>query len=208
MVATSGASPIKLSTPQMREVITDATRSSARILQNPSRVIWTGRDGTTPGNCYIALSSPKANSPFLIGGISVSPTRWHSGSLEVLNKRQSAPPSVSRDYQKFDASADGKLSNDGDSTSIFSKLIGREMSHIPSADIYSRCQMHFTSNAVVTEAPNFMDLVIPDVNTSNEFNTFGTPTIRIRRTTDGPHWSAPDHIFGEATTFGMSGIRS
>ena len=64
------------------------------------------------------------------------------------------------------------------------------------------------SNAVGTEAPNFVDLGILVVNTSDEFNTFGAPAIRVRRLTDGTQWSAPDHVFGEATVFVMSGTRS
>ena len=30
----------------------------------------------------------------------------------------------------------------------------------------------------------------------------------IRRPTDGSHWSAPDHVFGEATVVGMSESKS
>ena len=52
-----------------------------------------------------------------------------SGSLAVLNKRQSTYPIISSNTQNFDASVDGNFADDGDSTSIFSKVIGRELSH-------------------------------------------------------------------------------
>ena len=100
------------------------------------------------------------------------------------------------------------MDNDGDSTSIFSKLIGREISHISSADLYSRCWVDFTSNAIGTEALHFVDLGILAVNISNEINIFGTPATRIRSPMDGSHWSTPDHFFGEATAVGMSATRS
>ena len=68
--------------------------------------------------------------------------------------------------------------------------------------------MDFTSNTVRNEAPTFVNLGLLSVNASDEFNTFGTPATRVRRPTDGPHWSVPDLVFGEATAVGMSWTRS
>ena len=68
--------------------------------------------------------------------------------------------------------------------------------------------MEFPSNAVGTEAPNFVNLGILAVNTLDEFNTFGTPATRVRSPTTGPHWSAPDHVFVKVTVVGMSGTKS
>ena len=68
--------------------------------------------------------------------------------------------------------------------------------------------MDFTRNTVETEAPNFVGLGILAVNELDEFNTFCTPATIIRRPTDGPHWPAPDHVFGEATAIGMSAEKS
>ena len=48
-VVTSGASMVKLVTSQTTEVITDAARINALVLCTPGNEIWTGRDGTTPG---------------------------------------------------------------------------------------------------------------------------------------------------------------
>ena len=177
-------SALKLATPQTKEVITDASRSSVWILWTPRRESRTGRDRTTPVDCDNAVRSPRYNSPFLIGGTGVPPTRGHSGSLEVLNKLTCTSPSVSKNTQKFDACVDGNLENYGDSTSILSKVIGLELLHSTSTDIYLRCRMDFTSNAVRNEAPNFVDLGLPNVNASDEFNSFGNPATRFRRLTD------------------------
>ena len=162
-----------------------AVCSSAQILRTPRNVSITVRDGTTPDNYDIYIRSPQANSPVLIGGISVSPTRGNSGILEVLNKRQSTSQSSSSNTQNFDTSVDRKLANDGYSTSIFSKIISRELSHSPSADFYFWCCMDFTNKAVGTEAQNFVDLEILAVNALDEFNTFSTPATRIRGKTEG-----------------------
>ena len=91
------------------------------------------------------------------------------------------------DTQKFDTSVDGNLAEDGDSKKIFSMVIGRELSHSSSANIYSRCRMDFTSNAIGTEGPNFVNLGLQDVSASDEFNPFGIPTTRVRSPTDGSH---------------------
>ena len=108
----------------MTEVVTDVANSNPRALWTPGRVRWTGRDDTNPGDCNITVRSPRGNSPVLIGGIGVLPTIGHSGSLEFLNKWQSTSPSVSRNTQNLDTSVDGNLADEGDSTSIFSKVLG------------------------------------------------------------------------------------
>ena len=111
IVATSGASPLKLAMPQAKEVITNAARSNAWILCNPSHVSWTWRDITTPDDWYIDVMYPQGKSPVLIGGTTVSPACGLSGSLDVINKRQYTSPSVSRNTKCFDASVDGNLAN-------------------------------------------------------------------------------------------------
>ena len=64
--------------------------------------------------------------------------------------------------------------------------------------------MNFSSNAVQTKAPQFMDLGLPAVNTSDGFGILDTTAKSIRRLTDGYHWSAPDHVFGKSIAIGMS----
>ena len=67
--------------------------------------------------------------------------------------------------------------------------------------------MNLASYVVQTEAPQFVDLGLPDINTLNESGVFGTPATSIRRPTDVYHWSAPDHVFGEATLGRMSATK-
>ena len=186
----------------------DAARSSARVNQTPRRVIRTGRDGSTPGNTCIDVSSPRDNSPVMIGGTTVSPSCRLIGSLQVGNKWQSATPDKIRNTQKFDTFVDRKLPDDQDYASIFSKVTVRELSHGSIADLYLRLRMDFASNFVQTKAPHFVDLGLLDVNTLNEFGIQGTPAIKIRSPTDVSHWFAPDHVFGKATAVVMSAARS
>ena len=207
MVATCGGNIHALATPTMKGANTDAVRSSARILRTRGHVISTGRDGTNPCDCNVAVTYPRDNGSVLIGGIVVPPTIGHIGSQDVLNKRQYTSPSVRRNTQKFCASVDENLADDGDSTSILRKLLGQELSDSLSADMYLRCRVEFTSNTIVTEVPNFVHLRLPSVNALDEFNTFGNPTARIIRPKNGSHWSVPGHVFGEATAVKMIGTR-
>ena len=100
------------------------------------------------------------------------------------------------------------MADDGDSESIFSKIIGSELFYSSSADLYLHCWVDLVSNTVKTKAPHLVGFGLPYVNVSDEANIFGNPTTRIRIPTDGPHWSAPGHFFGEATAVEMSATRS
>ena len=68
--------------------------------------------------------------------------------------------------------------------------------------------MKFLSNVVQTEAPQFVDLGLLTINTSNDLSLLVTPATRIRRPTDGYHWSMTDRVFGEATSVIMNVARS
>ena len=82
------------------------------------------------------------------------------------------------------------------------------MPHNYSANIYSRYRVDFTSNAVKTEAPDFILLGVLVVNALDELRSFSTPTTIFKRPTDESNWSAPGHVFGEVTEVGMSWTRS
>ena len=66
----------------------------------------------------------------------------HDGSLRVFNKQQSTVSDEIGYTQNLDTSVDKKLTNDGDSTSIFSKVVVRSLSHGSSADLYLRCWIY------------------------------------------------------------------
>ena len=95
------------------------------------------------------------------------PDSGHSGSLHVFNKLQSTSPGKIGDTKRLDTSIDRNFPDDRNYASIFSKVIGRELPHSYSANLYLRCWMDFASNFVQTKAPQFVDLGILVVNTSN-----------------------------------------
>ena len=105
---------------------------------------------------------------------------------------------------KLDAVIDGKFPNDLDSASILSKVIGNKRSDSSRDDLILRCKTNFAGDVVKTQAPQFMYLGLPAINTLNESSVIGTTPTIIQRPTNGSHWSAPDHVFGEATSVRMS----
>ena len=107
----------------------------------------------------------------------------------------------------MDTSVDRKLANDGNYTSIFSEVIGRELSHNSSGNLYSRFRVDFASNSVRTEAPHSVDLELLVVNTYDEVNIFGNRAKISRSPTDLSYGSDSDHVFGKYTAVEMSATR-
>ena len=194
-------------TPTLKVIVTDAARSSARIFRNPGDVSLTVRYGNTPrdGNTYI--SPPRFNYPVLVGtGTTISPTR--TGIQEIGSPKGPTGPVEVKNSQIFHTSINGYLTDNRDSTPTFSKLIRLELSHNSSANIYLHCQVNFMRNSIGTKSPNFTDLGILAVYTSDELGSFDTPATRVGRPTDGSNLSAPGHVFVKATVAGASGMRT
>ena len=196
---------IKITTPHMTEVITDTVRSNAWALQNPGLVSRMVRDSSTPGHCDIDISPLRLKFSVVIG-TTVSPTRM--GIQEIFSPHRSTSYLEVGNSQVFNTSINGNSAEDGDSTPIFSKVTRRKLSHNSSIDIYSRCRVNFTSNAIRTEIPEFMHLGIPDVNALDELRSFCDPDTRVRTPADVSNWSALVRVFKEVAADGMSGTTS
>ena len=118
----------KLLVPATKEVAVDAASGGVWVNRTPQQVIWMEVDGITPGEIGHAVRSNPAPSPVLIGSGITSPTCGLSGSLQVANKQQSTSPVKVRNAQKLDTVIDGKFPNDWDYMSIFSKVVGKNIS--------------------------------------------------------------------------------
>ena len=64
--------------------------------------------------------------------------------------------------------------------------------------------MNFAADPVQIQTPQFMDMEILTINALDEISGLGTLATKTQRPADGSHWSAPDHVFDEATAVGMS----
>ena len=181
-----------ISTPATKEVLADAARGSARVNQTLRHVRQTGRDGSTPCDTCMSISSKPDPSPVLIGSYNISPDCSISGSFQVGKKQQSNSPDKVRNAQKMDTAVDRKLPDDQYYASVFSKEIVRELYHVSSNYLYLFCRMNFLSSFFQTKAPHFVDLGILAINKSNELGVLGNTTTRIIMKTYVSHWLASD----------------
>ena len=164
----------------------------------------TDRNITWDGNTSII--PPRLTYPVQIGvGPSISPTR--TGIQEIGSPSGTIDPVGVRNTQPFHTSINGNSAKHRDTTPTFSKVIGRELSHDSITNIYLRCLMNLTHNAVKTESPNFMNLGLSSVHTSDELRSFSIPATRIGRPMDGSNWLLPGHVFGEVPADRMSRTR-
>ena len=68
--------------------------------------------------------------------------------------------------------------------------------------------MNFTNDPVQTQDPHFIDMGLLSINTLDKISVLGTPATRFLRPTGVFNWSAPDHVFVEATAVGMNASKS
>ena len=165
--------------PDMKEVVADTACGSACINRNLRRVIRTGVNGSTLVGVCNSVSVEHSPSPVLIGIFATSPPCGLSGRLKVAKKRRPTSPGLGGNTQKLDAVVDGKLPNDLDSASIFSKVIGHKLSKGSSGDLYLRCRTNFANDPVQIQAPHFIGMGLPAIKTLNESSLLSTPATRI-----------------------------
>ena len=128
--------------------------------------------------------------------------------LKVANKWQPNPPALVGNNPKLGAVVDRKFHNDMYSASIFSKVIGHKLSNGYNGDLYLRCRIKFSVHVVQTQIPHFVDMDFLTINKLDKSSGISNTATKIQRPTYGSNWSAPNHIFGEATSVLMSEVKS
>ena len=71
-------------------------------------------------------------------------------------------------------------------------------------DVNSHCWMNLTYDAGLTESPNFENLGLSSVHTSDELGSFSIHATRIGRDIDGSNWPPIGYLIGEVTVDRMS----
>ena len=145
----------------------------------PRKVSRTGVNRIIPGGICHAVSIVEPPSPVLIGIVATPPPCGLNARRQVENKRQSTSTALDGHTPKLDAVFDGKLPDDLDSASIFSKVICHKLSDSSSGDIYLRCRIDFASYPVQTQTPQFMDMGFSTINALDKSSGHSTPTTRI-----------------------------
>ena len=162
----------------------DAARSGTRVSKDPTVVYWKETDGTIPwdGNT-VGMVERLTNTICIGAGPSVSPTNM--GSQEIGSPSGSIGPQEVRDVQPLDTPINVIYTKHREPAQNFSKVISRKLSDKSSADVYLRCRTNLTRDDVFTESPNFMNMGLLSVHTSDELGSVFIPTTIIRRPTDG-----------------------
>ena len=141
MIAPIGGASKTISDPETKEVVADAARGGVWVNWNPGQGNRTVRDGRTPCDTGLTVRSKPAPSTVLIGTTTIYPDCSISGSVQVGKKRQSTPQNKVGNTQKLDTVFDRNFPDDRYPASVFGKVIGRELSHGFSNNLYSRCSM-------------------------------------------------------------------
>ena len=194
-IAKIGGVSQALSKPPTKEVVADTACNIAWVNWNLRHVIRTGRDGSTLYETGMDVKSKPFPFPIPIESPTIDSSCGINRSLQVGKKQQSSSPDKVSNSQKLDTVINRKFTDDQDYTSLLIKLIVHKLSNGSIYDLYLRCRMNFSSNAVQTKAPQFVDLGLPAINTSNKLSVLGTTATRTIIRTDVYHWLVPDHVF-------------
>ena len=102
-----------------------------------------------------------------------------------------------RNAQPFNTSINGITDEHSDPAPTFGSEIGCKLFKKSIANVYSPCRINFTCDAILAEMPNFMNMGISPVHTSDELGSFKNPTTRIGRAINEPNCLLPGHLIGE-----------
>ena len=182
-------------------------RSTAHVLKDTLVVNWKDTGRTIPRDRKIVGIPPRATTPVQIcNGHSVPPISIRSQEIE--GPMRSIIPQEVRNAEPLNASINIISSKNRDPTPTWSKVRGRKFINESSTDVYVCIRMNIASDTVLRESPNFMDLGLLFVNTTDELRSVFYPTTRIGSSTHGPNWLLCIHCISEATADRVSGIKS
>ena len=195
-VAASGETLHARRTITPKDIVTNTARSTARVFRTPVDVRRHDMDRTTPWDNNTVISSTSLASPVLIvDSATVSPTS--NGRQEIISPRGSIGPQEVRDAQPLDTSVNVIYYKHRDPAPTWSKVICRKFSNKSSDDLYSQCCMNLMHDAVFIVSPNFMNMGISSIHTSDELGSVLIPITRIRRPTDGYNMILYSHCIGK-----------
>ena len=176
----------------------DAARRAAHVFRTPADISRHGTDGTTPWDINTAVESAILTSPVRICG-STTGSQRRTGNQDIISPRGPISPQWSRDADPLDASINGFPAKHRYPTPIFIKEIGRKCIDESSADVNSHCRINFSSDAVFTKIPNFVNMWLASVHTRDEHGSVFVPTTRIGTPTNGYNWLPTRYIIGKVT---------
>ena len=182
-----------------KEIVTGATRSTAGVLKVPPVVNWKDARGTIPRDINTVGIPPRTTKPVRTGTRPSAPPII-IGSQKIEGPRRPIIPHEIRNTEPLNASIHIVTSKHRDPTPTWSKAIGSKFTNKSIADVSARSRMKFASDIVLSKSPNFMDLGLSYVDTTDEIGYVFAPTTRIGLATHGYDWILRRNCISEATT--------
>ena len=139
----------------------------------------TGIRGSTPCNIQNTVSVVEPYPPILIEIVGTYAPRGLNVRQQVSNKRQSTSPGLVGKSPKLDTIVDGKLPDNINSTSIFSKEIVQKLTNSSRRTLYTHFRMNFAADQVQTQTLQITDLGCSTINAFDEVGGLSSPASRI-----------------------------
>ena len=171
----------------MKEIFVDVASGGAWKSRTSWQVSRTSINGSNPCDIGNSIGIVETSSPDLIVIIRTAPPCGLNLSLKVGDIWKSTYPEFVRQPPKLDAAIDGKLSDNCDAMSIFSKAISDKLSAGSSWDLYTHFRMNLMAYPVQNQKPQFVGLGISNINALDKGSGLITHATRIRRPTYGSH---------------------
>ena len=170
-----------------REIVTCTRRSAASVLKDTLVVNWKDVGGLIPQDRNIIKISPRATTPVRTGtGPSAPPISI--GSQKIGDPRGAIIPKEVMSADPLNASIDIIPSKHRDPTPTWIEVIGSKFINKSITNIYAHIRMNFASDTVFSKSPNFMDLGLSSVDTTDELRSVFTTTTRIDSENHESYW--------------------
>ena len=121
----------------------------------------------------------------------------NTGNIDIISPRGSIGPQWIRDADPLDNSINGIYSEHKDLVPIFSKVIGCKFTNKSSANVNSHCWTNIRTDAYLTKNPNFVNLGLVSIHTSEKLGSVLIPTTIIITQTGYPNWIPDSHSIVE-----------
>ena len=190
-----------------KEIVTGTTRSAAGVLKDPPVVNWKDVSGLIPQDRNTNVMPPRATTPVRTGtGPSIPPISI--GSQKIEGPRRPIISQEVRNGDPLDAYINRTPSKHRDPTPTWSKVICRKITNESSADVHARGRINFGSETVLSVIPNFMDLGLSSVDTTDELGSIFASTTIIGLAKHGSNWLPRSHCISEATADRARGTKA
>ena len=182
--------------------------SDVGVLKYPPVVNWRDASGPIPQDRNNFRIPPRTTTPVQTGNGPSVPLIiiW---SQKIEGPRRTIIPQEVRNTEPLNAPINIITSKHTGTTPTWSKVIhSKAFTKESRTNVYTRIQMNFARDTVLSKSPNFMDLGLSSINTTDELGSVFASTTRIGSAMHGPGWLLHSHCIIEAIANRASGTKA